>query len=107
MTDAGGAVFRRRIASGIVADGTPSIGSVRLDASVDALDPNFRVLVTHGLTDVQAPYFATALELARLPPFAMPDRLAFVVYPGGHMFYGGDDSRKAFREDAGKLIESR
>ena len=29
-----------------------------------ALDPKFRVLVVHGLTDVQAPYFATALELA-------------------------------------------
>ena len=70
-----------------------------------ALDPNFRVLVAHGLTDVQAPYFATALELARLPPFAHPERLSLAVYPGGHMFYMRDDSRKALREAARRLIE--
>ncbi len=72
-----------------------------------ALDPNYRVLVAHGLTDVQAPYFASALELARLPPFAEPSRLSLDVYPGGHMFYGRDESRKAFRDDARRLIESR
>ena len=71
-----------------------------------ALDLNFRVLAAHGLTDVQAPYFATALELARLPPFASPDRLSFEVYPGGHMFYARDASRKAFRDDARRLIEA-
>ena len=72
-----------------------------------ALDPNFRVLVAHGLTDVQAPYFASVLELARLPAFANPDRLRFQVYPGGHMFYARDDSREAFREEARRLIEDR
>ena len=70
-----------------------------------ALDPGFRVLVAHGLTDVQAPYFASALELARLPPFAHPERLNFAVYPGGHMFYARDESRKALREAARRLIE--
>ena len=70
-----------------------------------ALDPNYRVLVAHGLTDVQAPYFATVLDLARLPPFAAPDRLTLDVYPGGHMFYTRDDSRKAFREEARRMIE--
>ncbi len=71
-----------------------------------ALDPKFRVTVTHGLTDVQAPYFASALELARLPPFAKPERLAFAVYPGGHMFYLRDASRIALREEARRLIDS-
>jgi carboxypeptidase C (cathepsin A) len=71
-----------------------------------ALDPKFRVTVTHGLTDVQAPYFASALELARLPPFAEPQRLTFAVYPGGHMFYLRDASRMALREEARRLIES-
>ena len=70
-----------------------------------ALDPNYRVLVAHGLTDVQAPYFATVLDLARLPPFAAPDRLTLDVYPGGHMFYTRDDSRKAFRNEARRMIE--
>jgi carboxypeptidase C (cathepsin A) len=70
-----------------------------------ALDPGFRVLVAHGLTDVQAPYFASVLELARLPPFAHPERLSFAAYPGGHMFYMRDESRKAFRDAARRLIE--
>jgi carboxypeptidase C (cathepsin A) len=70
-----------------------------------ALDPGFRVLVEHGLTDVQAPYFATALELKRLPPFAGPRRLTLSVHPGGHMFYMRDASRKALRDEARRLIE--
>jgi carboxypeptidase C (cathepsin A) len=70
-----------------------------------ALDPNFRVLVEHGLTDVQAPYFASALELNRLPPFARPERLTLSVHPGGHMFYARDESRKALRDEARRLIE--
>jgi carboxypeptidase C (cathepsin A) len=71
-----------------------------------ALDPDFRVLVEHGLTDVQAPYFATALELNRLPPFAHPERLTLSVHPGGHMFYMRDDSRRAMRDEARRLIET-
>ena len=71
-----------------------------------ALDPAFRALVAHGLTDVQAPYFASVLELKRLPPFAEPERLSLAVYPGGHMFYARDASRKAFREAARRLIEA-
>ena len=71
------------------------------------LDPNYRVLVGHGLTDVQAPYFATAMDLARLPPFTAPDRLVFNVYPGGHMFYARDDSRKDFREEVRRMIEGK
>ncbi len=69
-----------------------------------ALDRHFRVSVAHGLTDVQAPYFATALELARLPPFAAPERLTFAVYPGGHMFYARDGSRRAFHDDARRVV---
>jgi carboxypeptidase C (cathepsin A) len=69
-----------------------------------ALDPGFRVLVAHGLTDVQAPYFASVLELARLPPFSHPERLNLVAYPGGHMFYMRDESRKALRDAARRLI---
>lgn len=70
-----------------------------------ALDPKFRVLVIHGLTDIQAPYFATALELAQIPDFGPPGRLTLKVYPGGHMVYADDDSRRALRDDARRLIE--
>jgi carboxypeptidase C (cathepsin A) len=69
-----------------------------------ALDPNFRVLVSHGLTDLQTPYFASALELAQIPDFGSPGRLTLTVHPGGHMHYSRDDTRKALREEARRLI---
>jgi carboxypeptidase C (cathepsin A) len=81
-----------------------STGSLR---EMLALDPNFRVLVTHGLTDVQAPYFATKLLLDQIPDYGAPGRLTLKVYAGGHMSYMRDASRKALREDARKLIEGK
>ncbi len=42
VTDAAGAIHRRRIASGISAEGAPAIGTVRLDDSVDAVQATFR-----------------------------------------------------------------
>ena len=70
-----------------------------------ALDPNLRVLVTHGLTDMQAPYFASKLALDQIPDYGPPGRLALKVYSGGHMYYARDESRKALRDDARRLIE--
>ncbi|MGD0641235.1 MAG: peptidase S10 [Roseiarcus sp.] len=70
-----------------------------------ALDPNFRVLISHGLTDVQAPYFATKLELDQIPDYGAPGRLILKVYDGGHMHYSRDDARKALHDDARRLIE--
>jgi len=72
-----------------------------------ALDPNFKVLVVHGLTDLQTPYFGTQLELKQIPDFGPPGRLTLKVYGGGHMLYSRDESRKALREDARRLIEGR
>ena len=72
-----------------------------------ALDPNFRVLVTHGLTDVQTPYFGTKLLLDQIPDYGAPGRLTLKVYGGGHMHYMREESRKALREDARKLIEGK
>jgi carboxypeptidase C (cathepsin A) len=72
-----------------------------------ALDPNFRVLVSHGLTDVQTPYYASKLELQQIPDFGLPGRLALTVHPGGHMHYSRDDTRRALREEARQLISGR
>ena len=69
-----------------------------------ALDPNLRVLVTHGLTDLQAPYFASKLLIDQIPDYGPAGRLALKVYSGGHMYYARDDSRKALREDAHRLL---
>ncbi len=70
-----------------------------------ALDPNLRVLATHGLTDLVTPYFETKMVLDQIPDFGAPQRLRLVVYPGGHMSYTRDATRKAMREDARKLVE--
>jgi carboxypeptidase C (cathepsin A) len=70
-----------------------------------ALDPKLRVLVGHGLFDLATPYFGTKVLLDQLPPFASPDRVKLVVYPGGHMFYSRDASRQAFRGEAEALMK--
>jgi carboxypeptidase C (cathepsin A) len=72
-----------------------------------ALDPNFKVLVVHGLTDLQTPYFGTQLQLKQIPDYGPPGRLSLKVYGGGHMLYSRDESRKALREDVRQLIEGR
>jgi carboxypeptidase C (cathepsin A) len=69
-----------------------------------ALDPNLRVLVAQGLTDLVIPYFGTALLLDQIPDYGPPGRLEFRTYPGGHMFYDRDGSRAALRADAERLI---
>jgi len=70
-----------------------------------ALDPNFRVLISHGLTDLQTPYFATKLMLDQIPDYGAPGWLILKVYGGGHMHYSRDDTRKALRDDARRLID--
>jgi carboxypeptidase C (cathepsin A) len=70
-----------------------------------ALDPKLKVLVGHGLFDLATPYFGTKMVLDQLPAFATPQRLKLVVYPGGHMFYSRDASRRAFRAEVEALIK--
>jgi carboxypeptidase C (cathepsin A) len=65
-----------------------------------ALDPNMRVLIAHGLTDVVTPYLETQMVLDQIPNYGDPSRVRFETYQGGHMFYSRDDSRRKFRDDA-------
>ncbi|MBV9076814.1 MAG: peptidase S10, partial [Methylobacteriaceae bacterium] len=69
-----------------------------------ALDPAMRVLVTHGLTDLVTPYFASELLLRQIPVYGGVPRIGLATYPGGHMFYTRDASRAAFRADGEALI---
>ncbi|HEX3116720.1 MAG TPA: peptidase S10 [Bradyrhizobium sp.] len=70
-----------------------------------ALDPKLKVLVGHGLFDLATPYFGSKILLDQLPPYATPERVKLVVYPGGHMFYSRDASRQAFRAEAEALMK--
>ena len=73
-------------------------------AALLSLDPHFRALVMHGVTDQVTPYFASKMLIDQIPPYGDPSRLRLVVYGGGHMPYLEDDARAAMREDARKLI---
>lgn len=69
-------------------------------ARVLALDRELRLLVAHGMTDLVTPYFESTLLLRQLRDFGPGERVRQATYPGGHMFYNRDDSRRAFRDDA-------
>lgn len=68
--------------------------------------PGARVLVTHGFSDLVTPYFASAVQLSQLAA-AEESRVELKVYPGGHMFYSRDASRREFRADAQRLLADR
>ncbi|HYE42818.1 MAG TPA: peptidase S10, partial [Caulobacteraceae bacterium] len=78
-------------------DGTAE-SSTALRQSV-ALDPKMQVLVVHGFTDIQTPYFASRLIIDQIPVMGGRDQVRLAVYPGGHMFYSRPDSRAAMRRD--------
>ncbi len=71
-----------------------------------ALDSSMRVLVAHGLTDLVTPYFETRMVLDQMPPIGEASRMKFQLYPGGHMFYAREASRKAFAADARAMMAS-
>ena len=81
--------------------------AVRDLRSALALDPKMRVLIMQGLTDLVTPYFQTQMVIDQIPDFGSPDRLRMNVYPGGHMLYARDESRRAMREDGRRMIEAR
>jgi carboxypeptidase C (cathepsin A) len=70
-----------------------------------AFDPKFKLLVGHGLFDLATPYFSSKIQLDQLPAYASAERVKLVVYPGGHMFYSREASRRAFRAEAEALMK--
>ncbi|HLZ02685.1 MAG TPA: peptidase S10 [Bradyrhizobium sp.] len=70
-----------------------------------ALDPKMKLLVGHGLFDLATPYYGSQILLDQLPAYAGPERVKLMVYPGGHMFYSRDASRKAFRSEVEALMK--
>lgn len=69
-----------------------------------AIDPQFRVLVGHGIFDLVTPYLASKLMLAQIPDLGPPDRLKLALHLGGHMFYTRDDQRAALHDEARALV---
>ena len=73
-------------------------------AALLSLDPRFRAIVMHGVTDQVTPYYASKLLIDQLPSYGDPSRLRLAVYGGGHMPYLDDASRAAMHEDARRLV---
>ena len=55
-----------------------------------------------GYADLVTPYMASRYVLEHLPPFTQPERAQLKLYPGGHMFYVGDEARKSFPRTCGR-----
>jgi len=72
-----------------------------------ALDPRLKVMVAHGFTDLVTPYFESKLLLDQLPALGDPSRVKLEVFPGGHMFYWRDGSRRELHEAARNMVGSR
>ena len=70
-----------------------------------SIDPHMRVLIAHGMFDMVTPYFGTARLLRLLPEMPSAPPIALRVYPGGHMFYFGDQSRAALHDDAKSVFD--
>jgi carboxypeptidase C (cathepsin A) len=70
-----------------------------------SLDPHMRVLIAHGLFDLITPYFGTVRLLRMLPKLDGAAPIEFRAYPGGHMFYFGEASRTALRNDAKAVFD--
>ncbi len=71
-----------------------------------SLTPSFRLLVSHGYSDMVTPYAVSRYVLDHLPPIGEPERAQLRVYRGGHMFYIDAESRKAFTADARNFYQS-
>ena len=86
---------------------TNNVESVSQLQSALALDPKLRLLVTHGATDLRTPYFGSVLLLEQLPAYADKprDRVQLKLYPGGHMHYSREASRKALRDDVKAFVD--
>jgi carboxypeptidase C (cathepsin A) len=65
-----------------------------------AYNPSFRLLVTHGYSDMITPYAASRYVLDHLPDIGDPARAQLRLYRGGHMYYIDPQSRTAFSKDA-------
>ena len=71
-----------------------------------AFNPSFRLLVTHGYSDMVTPYAVSRYVLDHLPPNDDPSRAQLKLYRGGHMFYIDAESRRTFSADAKAFYQS-
>jgi carboxypeptidase C (cathepsin A) len=65
-----------------------------------ALEPRLRVLIAHGMTDLQTPYLGSRYVISQMPESLTRERVTLALYAGGHMMYLRPASRAALHRDA-------
>jgi carboxypeptidase C (cathepsin A) len=65
-----------------------------------AINPSFRLMIAHGISDMVTPYSNSRYVLNHLPASVAGERAELRLYRGGHMFYTDPQSRQAFTADA-------
>jgi carboxypeptidase C (cathepsin A) len=73
-----------------------------------SMNPDMKVLITHGYYDMVTPYFSSErlVEQMKLTP-QQREKLFIRHFDGGHMFYTWDASRRAFRDWARAFFARR
>jgi carboxypeptidase C (cathepsin A) len=64
-----------------------------------AFNPSFRLVIAHGYADLVTPYMVSRYVLDHIPGADQDARAQLRLYPGGHMFYTGEEARKGFSAD--------
>ena len=64
-----------------------------------ALDPRLKIMIAHGVTDLQTPYMMSRYVKDHMPD-ALGERIAVNIYAGGHMLYLHGQSRHRLHDDA-------
>jgi carboxypeptidase C (cathepsin A) len=71
------------------------------------LNPELKVLVAHGYTDLVTTYTVSEFLIGQLPPIEKARPIEFRVYRGGHMMYMRPASRKALTDDARSIYGAK
>jgi len=79
------------------------VGGADLLREALAANPQLKVMVAHGMTDLVTPYMTSRFVIDRLPPSLTDGRMTLNLYGGGHMMYTRAASRAKLHADAARI----
>jgi len=71
-----------------------------------SLNPDLKVLIANGYTDLVTPFMVSRYLVSQLPTLPGAEPIRTETYEGGHMLYLRPDSRHRLREDAASLFRN-
>lgn len=79
-----------------------SVGASNSLRKALALEPKLKVMIAHGVTDLETPYMMSRYIRDQMPG-ALGQRIALKLYLGGHMLYLRPQSREQLHADAAQF----